>query len=369
MITTKQRVSALVAVILVALFADECLGFTNSVLSAAASRQRCAMSQIWGRICTSEEETVAAETQQLSIMNSLARKAFLDVTLVSSLAILGGKASAADEIQAEAALLSGENKNSNSQSAVETGPQTLKFRLATKEVGPPARVIQGQDVFYPEWCAGLWDSYSTTRDVEAPCGIKLFGGDRSWAIAQKDIGEELQYLTRFRYLADGRVIADRAYNIESITGAAMGANSVLEVPFQDDPNDISFTLSPVGAQGNVFKANLRTLGRCTESGVDSVTGAPTFSVSEVVRQTVSSTTDLRFNPLVKDIETITVYSRFSADEIRALQRTATYFVPIDPVQQAKYAESKGKAIDVRCYKVLYKLKKKLRNTSFAAAAV
>eukprot|EP00638_Chattonella_subsalsa_P010001 CAMPEP_0117756972 /NCGR_PEP_ID=MMETSP0947-20121206/14431_1 /TAXON_ID=44440 /ORGANISM="Chattonella subsalsa, Strain CCMP2191" /LENGTH=330 /DNA_ID=CAMNT_0005576731 /DNA_START=28 /DNA_END=1020 /DNA_ORIENTATION=+ len=239
-----------------------------------------------------------------------------------------------------------------------TAPETLKFRLGMKEIGPSVKVMQAEDVYYPEWFAGLWDSYSTTRDIEAPMGIELFGGNRTWEIAQKDLGNELVYLSRFRYLPDGRVIADRAFNIESITSSAMGKNSVLEVPFQDDPNDVKFTISPAGANGNVFKASLKTMGRIIESGPDKVTGNPSFSVSETVRQVVSSTTDLRFDPLVKDIETITIYSLKSENEIRALQRTATYIVPVDPVQRIKYEKSRGNAVDVRCYSVIYKIRKR-----------
>jgi hypothetical protein len=67
-------------------------------------------------------------------------------------------------------------------------------------------------------------------------------------------------------------------------------------------------------------------------------------------------------PLVKDIETTTLYTKISDDRIEALQRTASFLVAStnsDPLKAAAIQRMGGRAVDIRNYKVVYTLKRRL----------
>jgi hypothetical protein len=52
--------------------------------------------------------------------------------------------------------------------------------------------------FYPAWFAGTWSVDSVSRKCWAPCGVVLFGGNRTFDKAQKEIaGTSLLYESRF----------------------------------------------------------------------------------------------------------------------------------------------------------------------------
>ena len=62
---------------------------------------------------------------------------------------------------------------------------------------------------------------SETKDVQAPCGVALFGGNSTYLNAKKDIGNVLSYDSRFLTDASGSVIADREFNVKSIAKVAI----------------------------------------------------------------------------------------------------------------------------------------------------
>ena len=131
----------------------------------------------------------------------------------------------------------------------------------------------------------------------------------------------------------------------------MGKSAVLDVPSgqNDDPNRIVFVLSPTGANGTIFRAELRASGRHVEesmlpfseeldtnatpdteqsafiSAKENIGASRTWSIAttnnkerfdvlETVRQVVaadrSTTTGISTSspPLIKDIETTTLYT-------------------------------------------------------------
>jgi hypothetical protein len=240
--------------------------------------------------------------------------------------------------------------------------------------------VETPDVTYPWWFNGVWETRSTTVSVEAPAGVALFGGNRSYQIAEDDVGSTISYDTRFRLESSDdtpeqqqqqsllsvlpsaspttttttttttmAIVADREFNIQSIVKATMGQQAVMNVPFgQEDPNRLVFVLSPAGANGTVFRAELRTIARRSEypnptttpAAASSSSSSPPvssssseeFHVLEAVRQIV--TVDRRSllpgqqapPPLVKDIETTTLYTKVGEDTIEAFQRTASFLV-------------------------------------------
>ena len=296
---------------------------------------------------------------------------------------------------------------------------TLRQRVEGGVVTPSPYMLETSDVFYPEWFNGVWSTESTTLSIEAPAGIALFGGNRSFQLALDDINRTISYETRFRLVRTptaaptGTVVADREFNIASIIRATMGKSAVLDVPSgqNDDPNRIVFVLSPTGANGTIFRAELRASGRHVEESMlpssamdtnatpdteqsafitakENIGASKTrsmattnnekrFDVLETVRQVVaadrSTTTGISTSspPLVKDIETTTLYTKIGDNRIEALQRTASFLVAStnsDPLKAAAIQRMGGRAVDVRTYKVVYTLKRRLASSTTTATA-
>jgi len=280
----------------------------------------------------------------------------------------------------------------------EEGP-TLRQRVEGGAISPTTYSLESPDVYYPSWFNGVWATESTTLSVEAPAGIPLFGGNRSHDIALDDVGQTIRYDTRFRLepapspppppppystVADMAVVADREYNIGSIVKATMGEQAILNVPVgQDNPNRLVFVLSPAGANGTIFRAELRVTSRRTETPFPStVAGREAgFDVFEGARQVVTVERSAANAggggetgampkpqskkgppPLIKDIETTTLFTKIGDGKIEALQRTATFLVPstnADPMKAAAIQRMGGRAVDVRTYRVVYTLKRRI----------
>mmetsp|Transcript_63282 Transcript_63282/g.127078 ORF Transcript_63282/g.127078 Transcript_63282/m.127078 type:complete len:297 (+) Transcript_63282:714-1604(+) len=185
-------------------------------------------------------------------------------------------------------------------------------------------------------------------------------------------------------VADMAVVADREYNIGSIVKATMGEQAILNVPVgQDNPNRLVFVLSPAGANGTIFRAELRVTSRRTETPFPStVAGREAgFDVFEGARQVVTVERSAANAggggetgampkpqskkgppPLIKDIETTTLFTKIGDGKIEALQRTATFLVPstnADPMKAAAIQRMGGRAVDVRTYRVIYTLKRRI----------
>lgn len=190
-----------------------------------------------------------------------------------------------------------------------------------------------------------------------------------------DVNSTIRYDSRFIFDSDDKgqptVIADRSYNIQSICRATMGAQAVRNLPGggQNDPDHISLVLSPEASAGAVFVADLRIGRRHFEADESD---APGFNVVEVVRQVVTSTPSQkdpaappspRPPPRLKDIDTTTLYTKVSEDRIEAIQRTASFAVSspsTDPAMARVLYDLGNAAVDVRTYKLVYTLRRRLQ---------
>jgi hypothetical protein len=257
--------------------------------------------------------------------------------------------------------------------------QPLANRVADNLLTSPDYGIEGADVFYPAWFAGTWSVDSVCTEVQAPCGVVLFGGNRTYDKAQKEIGTSLLYESRFvtstANAAAGEqetstgtgttgnlVTADREYNVKSIAKAAMGANSVVDVTLAT-PNKFSCVLAPKGSP-SLLRVDLITLNRRQETISDTV-----FHCSEVVREIVApvglqaaGTTAASTNPILKEVETTSLYTYYDPKSVkpgdplvRCRQRSATFILPSqeNDVQMYLFTTAKGRPTDVRFYDVAY----------------
>jgi hypothetical protein len=221
-------------------------------------------------------------------------------------------------------------------------------------MSPPPYGMEGTDVFYPSWFNGVWNVRSQTVSVAAPQGIPLFGGNNTYNAALADVGNVLQYQSRF--LKDpnsDRVIADREFNVKSIAKVAMGENSVVDVS-QATPNKFSCLLAPKGAP-SMLSVDLIVLNRRAETISENQ-----FDCAEVVRE-IASPIDAagakqRSSPILKEIETTSLYTYDPAkDIVTCQQRSAAFLLPSNENAMAMkmWQASQGRAIDVRFYKVTY----------------
>lgn len=230
----------------------------------------------------------------------------------------------------------------------------LESRVLENVMSPPPYAMEGSDVFYPDWFAGVWNVKSLTTDVQSPCGTMLFGGNATFDKARTEIGTSLNYQSRFISDGTGRIVADREFNVKSIAKVAMGENSVVDISTAT-PNKFSCLLSPMGSP-SMLTVDLIVLNRRQEN-VD----AKNFHCSEVVREIVSpvgqsgSPAARPQSPLLKEIETASLYRLVSPSEIRCIQRSATFLLPSqqDPMAYKAWEMSRGRPIDVRFYDVVY----------------
>lgn len=249
----------------------------------------------------------------------------------------------------------------------------LESRVSENVLSKPPYGMESPDIYYPSWFTGTWNIKSSTANIEAPCGIGLFGGNATYVNARREIGTALLYQSRFvptkisataEIVGDGNgngvdgAIADRAFNVESIAKAAMGNNSVLDMPVST-PNKFTCILAPLGSP-SLIKADLITLNRRSERISD-----VRFDCSEVVRQIIAPINSNNNKPntygapapsRIKEIETTSIYTYNAAkDIIECRQRSATYLVPSqeDPIALQMWQASRGRPIDVRFYDMVY----------------
>jgi hypothetical protein len=256
----------------------------------------------------------------------------------------------------------------------------LESRVLENVYSYPPYGMESIDIFYPAWFYGTWNVASTTTSVEAPLGRSVFGTNATYQSALSEIGTTLRYESRFIDLGgssigskgDGgaatsptTIIADRGYNVQSIATAALGRNSVVDIPFVS-ANKLTAILAPIGAP-NPLRVDLFTVNRRQEYIDDTH-----FHCSEVVREIVSSigtkdgnansrSTTASASTILKEVETTTLYTMNTDPKnpnnisIRGRQRSAKFLVPTqnDATSFRLYEMTRGKPVDVRFYDVVY----------------
>jgi len=196
----------------------------------------------------------------------------------------------------------------------------------------PAYALESEDVFYPEFFLGQWRVSSKLAGVVAPAGEMLFAPGRNGteALRRARLDPPLYYDVRWVRNPSGKVVVDRAYNVASISRAALGDRAVQDVSAAG-PDLQSLILSPSGApRAAVYRADLKVTARHTD---EPPAGSTDFDCAELVRQTVTLVPgEAAPNaspppPSVKEVETICVYSLAADGSITGQQRTATFLVP------------------------------------------
>ncbi len=205
---------------------------------------------------------------------------------------------------------------------------TLRERLQQFPHWPEVSGLRtAGELTYPQWLAGEWLVTSVLTARVAPLAPEIVspGFDRS----QQDL--DRPYRFRVRYGSNTTAIApglevrqehqldaikiDRAFNIEQIANAYLGANVVESVRAFRQPEVVQITKLRNGA---VLKAIV--------TGYRSELPTPQRFITSEVQQQIfqgQQTTASR-------VETLTSYQQQDPQTITADQVTATYFSPQDP---------------------------------------
>ena len=103
-------------------------------------------------------------------------------------------------------------------------------RYPTALIARASYGLETPDVAYPSWAYGRWKVSSTLTSVQAPLGPELFAprrnGTASLLQARTEYVTPLLYEARWRREADGIVVVDRPFCVESISRASMGPKAV-----------------------------------------------------------------------------------------------------------------------------------------------
>lgn len=270
--------------------------------------------------------------------------------------LVGGSASVSSVAQAAEGRVPFTATAQADSLSLETG--LLDSRVTENVLSPPPYDLEGSDVFYPSWFSGTWRVESVGTDVQAPCGVTLFGGNATYQSALRDVGSTLSYESRFVTAGGTTVVADREYNVKSIARAAMGTNSVVDINLAT-PNKFSAVLAPKGSP-SMLRVDLITLLRRQETIDEN-----RFDCSEVVREIVSPVGGQQQQQpspasavasIVKEVETTSLYTYDPVkDAIRCRQRSAVFLLPSQssPMAMKMFEYSRGRPIDVRFFNVLY----------------
>ncbi|WP_428010206.1 DUF6816 family protein [Baaleninema sp.] len=219
---------------------------------------------------------------------------------------------------------------------------------------PPVRPVRG-DLGYPPWMEGTWNVTSTLVDAVAPLAPEIV--TPGYEVNRRYLDRSLNFQVRFQPQSpseakstgkstekstqtsasesDGRsrIVADRAFNGESIARAYLGSERDVSVRVDpDDPNRQITRIPPNRKLVSVVR------GRSSER--------PTpdrFVATEVSYQVFRTKSQIYLN----EVETTTVYDRKSPTRLEGNQMTAIYLSPKDP----NYFRANGRPVALYRYRL------------------
>ncbi|MEC4805813.1 MAG: hypothetical protein SAJ12_18635 [Jaaginema sp. PMC 1079.18] len=172
------------------------------------------------------------------------------------------------------------------------------------------------DLVYPDWFRGTWQATSTLREMQAPLAPNLktpgFEGNRQY------LDQPVAFTVKFGR-DRGRnnlVVADRAFNGDSIAKAYLGAAVVRSVKVDPNNPNRQITLLSPGQQliSTVTGRKSETVSR------------DRFIATEITRQVFRQPSQIYINT----VEITTAYQRLDPQTITATQFAAIYLAPEDP---------------------------------------
>lgn len=207
------------------------------------------------------------------------------------------------------------------------------------------------DLYYPDEFVGAWQVVSELVDVEAPLGEEMLADPKAYQRAVADLNQPIEYEQRFIRGSTGKIIADRAYNVDALTTATLGGRKLIEeIEWDaDEPNVMRIMIPTFPA---IYS---RVTRRFQEDHADEYR----LDTSEVVEQVFPSRDELQ-PPKVKASRCLTKYKWRTAamagdgPAIVATQVVSDFVTTFDgPNSTARVLSAQGKPALVYTYKMRF----------------
>lgn len=211
-----------------------------------------------------------------------------------------------------------------------------------------------RQLLYPSWLFGEWACTSTLVSFDTPRG-RRYVPDAAVAAATADTGRDVSFRCRFYStlpdtasnalrvtlggLPQSAVVADRAFNIKSLTDATLGTpDAVASVAY--DPRDAPLRVSVVYAGTPPMRAELYLSAL---RGDDTSAHGDVFHTAECIRQVSIGVA----REAVSDYQIVCRFQRRSPDDVLLTQKVCVYLTP----QDAAYFDVASQAVGVYSYTI------------------
>ncbi len=262
----------------------------------------------------------------------------------------GGAATAAALLLCPGRALSLEAAVSTAADAAEAeAPSALEPLFSAAELYWPGPSLAYQrQLYYPSWLFGEWRVTSTLKAFTTPRGERFVPG-RAAEAAAEDLNKPVTFAARFySTLPDTRenglrvalgllprdaIIADRAFNTESLTNASIAAAPgtppdappavrAVEYDPRESPDALRVTYTG-GRRAELFLSGMRT----DPVPEDGAYAPPVFRTAECSRQTTVGARSVD----VRDYQILSRFERLSPSRVRMRQRVGIYLTAQAPL--------------------------------------
>ena len=213
-----------------------------------------------------------------------------------------------------------------------------------------------KQLLYPRWLFGEWSATSELTSFEAPRGERYVPAS-AVAAAEADRGRTVAFKARFFQtlpdtaanalrvtlgsVPESAVVADRAFNIKSLTEATLGREGAVESVVYDPtnaPDRVTVTYAGARpARGELYLSALR--------GDDLQVEGSIFHTAECIRQVFLGG---ERRETVTDYQVLCRFDRKSPDDVVLTQRVAVYLQPQEPL----YFDVVSQAVGVYTYNIV-----------------
>eukprot|EP00741_Cyanophora_paradoxa_P007255 tig00001095_g7018.t1 len=234
---------------------------------------------------------------------------------------------------------------------------SLEQRFAQNILANPGTARFPSELYYPDWFEGEWEVSATCTGFEAPQG-EGYVDEETLRTGRLDVERgPVRYLLSFYTLAQapfgspasiggvlgrrgagGRVVGDRAANMEAITNAYAGRRIVRKVTY--DPGQ------PTRLSVQLLGSNRCEIYLNKRAGEEAAGEAGSYYTSESLRQILLRAEN---DPRVTDYELLTRWRRDADDPafVSATQKIAVYMTPLD----GRFFETGGKNVGLFTYEL------------------
>ena len=238
-------------------------------------------------------------------------------------------------------------------------------RLDTDELTSPSITAGSknsghENLYFPDWLEGEWDTTQTLVSTKAPLGLKYIGGPsgdvdiarKTMDEQAKRIGEAVGLKLKFANTKWG-VVEDRAFNLRSRLDAFAGKQVVASVDYADvRESNRESVLKAGGAESDpltttlvYFKGPAAQKQFIISYGSNAL-GEDEWAGYELQRSIFALTNNSIAPPVTTDTEAIYKFKRLTSDTVEGKLRLAAY---LNPQNDKLFFETKSRAVSLTDY--------------------